>query len=193
VKVNKEFIDCIKHHEGVRYKPYRCSAALWTIGVGHVLYPDQAKLPSTPEGMAARKAYQLKPQDDRTWSKEEVDAILAKDVIRFERGVERLLPIKLSQNEFNSLVSWSFNAGLGALQRSTVRQALLRGDKITAMSVFLDYCKAGGQVVRGLEIRRKDECTLFFMGSEMPEIIRKKIAAPSRAPAKKKTVLVKIK
>ena len=183
----------LKHHEGVRYKPYLCPGKLWTIGVGHVLYPEQAKIPSTPEGMERRKNYPLKPQDNRTWSKEEVDSLLAKDVERFERGVERLLPIKLSQNRFNALVSWSFNAGLGALARSTVRQALLRLDEITAMSVFLDYCKAGGQVVRGLEIRRKDECTLFFMGSEMPEIIRKKIAAQSRAPAKKKTVLVKIK
>lgn len=186
MKVSKKLLETLKHHEGVRYKPYRCSALLWTIGVGHVLYPEQAKYPSTPEGMAARKAFQLKPQDDRTWSKEEVDTILAQDVIRFERGVERLLPIKLSQSEFDAMVSWSFNAGLGALQRSSVRQALLRGDKIAAISVFLEYCKAGGQVVRGLETRRKDEAALFFSDSSMPEIIRQKIAAPSRAPAKKK-------
>lgn len=186
MKASKRCFDMLIHHEGVRFKPYRCPAGLYTIGVGHVLYPEQAKYPSTPEGMAARKAFQLKPQDDRTWSKEEVDTILAQDVIRFERGVERLLPIKLSQSEFDAMVSWSFNAGLGALQRSSVRQALLRGDKISAISVFLEYCKAGGQVVRGLETRRKDEAALFFSDSSMPEIIRQKIAAPSRAPAKKK-------
>jgi lysozyme len=187
VKVSKRLIETLKHHEGVRYRPYRCSALLWTIGVGHVLYPEQAKYPSTPEGMAARKAFQLKPEDNRVWSKEEVDELLAKDVIRFERGVERLLStIKLSQSEFDALVSWSFNAGLGALQKSTVRQALLRGDKTSAMLVFLDYCKAGGEVVGGLETRRKDETVLFFMDSEMPGAVAQKVAAPSRAKPKKK-------
>ncbi len=151
----------LKHHEGVRYKPYQCPAKLWTIGVGHVMYPEQAKIPSTPEGMATRKAYPLKPQDNRRWSEEEVDSILAKDVVRFERGVARYLPIRLSQNEFDALVSFSFNLGLGVLQRSTLRQALLRGDKVMAMQSLLKYNKAGGKVLKGLDIRRKDEAALF--------------------------------
>jgi lysozyme len=171
MKVDKAGFEGIKHHEGIRYKPYRCSALLWTIGVGHVLYHDQAAFPSSPEGMQKRRDYQLKPQDNRTWSKEEVDAILAKDVIRFERGVARLLPIPLSQGEFNCLVSWSFNAGLGALQRSTVRQALLRGDKITAMQTLFKYCKAGGKRVRGLFNRRKDEIRMFYSGQKIPNAI----------------------
>ncbi len=151
----------LKHHEGVRYKPYQCPAKLWTIGVGHVMYPEQAKIPSTPEGMATRKAYPLKPQDNRKWSEEEVDSILAKDVVRFERGVARYLPIRLSQNEFDALVSFSFNLGLGVLQRSTIRQALLRGDKTTAIQSLLKYNKAGGKVLKGLDNRRKDEAALF--------------------------------
>jgi lysozyme len=161
VKASKELIKMLKHHEGVRYKPYQCPAKLWTIGVGHVMYPEQAKIPSTPEGMATRKAYPLKPQDNRRWSEEEVDSILAKDVVRFERGVARYLPIRLSQNEFDALVSFSFNLGLGVLQRSTLRQALLRGDKVMAMQSLLKYNKAGGKVLKGLDIRRKDEAALF--------------------------------
>jgi lysozyme len=125
------------------------------------MYPEQAKIPSTPEGMATRKAYPLKPQDNRRWSEEEVDSILAKDVVRFERGVARYLPIRLSQNEFDALVSFSFNLGLGVLQRSTLRQALLRGDKVMAMQSLLKYNKAGGKVLKGLDIRRKDEAALF--------------------------------
>ncbi len=152
----------LKHHEGVRYKPYQCPAGLWTIGVGHVMYPEQAKIPSSIEGMAKRKAYPLKPEDNRRWSEEEVDSILAKDVVRFERGVERYLPIKLSQNEFDSLVSFSFNLGLGVLQRSTLRQALLRGDKTAAIQSLLKYNKAGGKVLKGLDNRRKDEAALFL-------------------------------
>jgi lysozyme len=161
VKASKELIKMLKHHEGVRYKPYQCPAKLWTIGVGHVMYPEQANIPSTPEGMAARKAYPLKPQDNRRWSEEEVDSILAKDVVRFERGVARYLPIRLSQNEFDALVSFSFNLGLGVLQRSTLRQALLRGDKVMAMQSLLKYNKAGGKVLKGLDNRRKDEAALF--------------------------------
>jgi lysozyme len=161
VKASKELFKMLKHHEGVRYKPYQCPAKLWTIGVGHVMYPEQAKIPSTPEGMATRKAYPLKPQDNRKWSEEEVDSILAKDVVRFERGVARYLPIRLSQNEFDALVSFSFNLGLGVLQRSTIRQALLRGDKTTAIQSLLKYNKAGGKVLKGLDNRRKDEAALF--------------------------------
>lgn len=151
----------LKHHEGVRYKPYQCPANLWTIGVGHVLYDDQARIPSSKEGMAARKSYPLKPQDNRTWSKEEVDTLLAKDVVRFERGVERFIPVQLTQGEFDALVSFSFNLGLGTLQRSTIRQALLRGDKTTAVQSLLKYNKAGGKVLKGLDNRRKDEAALF--------------------------------
>lgn len=152
----------LKHHEGVRYKPYYCPANLLTIGVGHVLYPEQAKIPSTLEGMALRKAFKVKPEDNRTWSKEEVDALLAKDVERFERGVERFVPVKLTQSEFDCLVSFSFNLGLGTLQRSTIRQALLRGDKVTAMQSLRKYNKAGGKVLKGLDNRRKDEEALFW-------------------------------
>ena len=147
----------LKHHEGVRYKPYQCPALLWTIGVGHVLYTEQAKLP-----MGQRKAYPLRPEDNRIWSKEEVDSILAKDVERFERGVERFVPVKLTQSEFDCLVSFSFNLGLGTLQRSTIRQALLRGDKVTAMQSLRKYNKAGGKVLKGLDNRRKDEEALFW-------------------------------
>ncbi len=161
VKASKELIKMLKHHEGVRYKPYQCPAKLWTIGVGSVLYPEQAKIPSSIEGMATRKAYPLKPEDNRRWSEEEVDKLLAKDVARFERGLARYLPIRLSQNEYDAILSFCFNLGLGTFQRSTLRQALLRGDKITAIQSLLKYNKAGGKVLKGLDNRRKDEAALF--------------------------------
>ena len=47
MKLPDATIAMIKHHEGVRYKPYKCPAKLWTIGVGHVLYPEQGKMPIT--------------------------------------------------------------------------------------------------------------------------------------------------
>ena len=156
MKLSPEAIKVICHHEGTRFKPYRCPALLWTIGVGHVLYPDPAKIP-----MDQRGAYPLRPEDSRVFSKEEVDGILRSDLARFERGVAQLLPVVLTQGEFDACVSFSFNVGLGTLQRSTFRQKIIRGDKDAAIESLLQYCKAGGKVLRGLESRRKDEAALF--------------------------------
>ena len=121
MNVSAQATDMIKHHEGVRNKPYRCPARLWTIGVGHVMYPDQGKLP-----IDKRDSVALKPEDDRVYTPEEVDGILRHDLERFERGVERYCPVALTQGEFDALVSFSFNVGLGTLQRSTLRQKLLQ-------------------------------------------------------------------
>ena len=157
MNLSPEAIKVICHHEGIRYKPYRCPAQLWTIGVGHVLYPDQAKIP-----MDQRGAYPLRPEDNRTFSKDEVDGILRNDLQRFERGVGQLIPVALTQGQFDACVSFAFNVGLGTLQRSTFRQKVIRGEKDAAIASLLQYCKAGGKVLRGLENRRKDEAALFM-------------------------------
>ena len=157
MNVSPKAIEMIKHHEGVRFKPYQCPAKLWTIGVGHVLYPDQIKI-LLPE----RGAYALHPEDNRTFTKEEVDGILRRDLDRFERGVENFCPAPLTQGMFDALVSFSFNVGLGTLQRSTLRQKVLRGDKEGAAEELLKYCMAGGKVLKGLQNRRIDERRLFL-------------------------------
>jgi len=146
MQVSERGIQLIKHHEGVRNRPYRCAAGLWTVGVGHLIGDGK----SLPESW------------NRTFSKEEIDGILKRDLKRFELGVHKMLPnVPLRQCEFDSLVSFSFNLGLGCLQRSTVRQALLRGDKKAAMDSLVKYCRAGGKILRGLQIRRLDEKALF--------------------------------
>ena len=157
MNVSSEAIKVIQHHEGIRYKAYQCPAKLWTIGVGHVLYPEQGKLP-----IDQRDGYPLRPEDNRAFSKDEVDAILKSDLQRFERGVSSFCPVALSQGMFDGLVSFSFNVGLGTLQRSTLRQKLLRGDKAGAAEEFLKYCMAGGKVLKGLQNRRIDERALFI-------------------------------
>jgi GH24 family phage-related lysozyme (muramidase) len=157
MKVSSKALKAIKHHEGTRQRPYRCSALLHTIGVGHVLYPAQGKLP-----LDQRMGFLLKPEDDRLWSMEEVDAILAADLQCFERGVERFCPVDLTQGQFDSLVSFSFNVGLGTLQRSTLRQKVLRGDMEGAAEELLKYCMVGGKPLKGLQNRRRDERSLFL-------------------------------
>jgi lysozyme len=161
MQINEAGLKLIKHYEGCKLKPYLCPANLWTIGYGAVLYPEQAKIPSTVEGMAKRKAYPLQAKDNRQWSQKEVDDLLKHDLTRFERGVTMYITVPLRPNEFSALVSFAFNLGNGTLQRSTVRSALLRGDKKAAMESLVKYCRAGGKILRGLQIRRLDEKALF--------------------------------
>ena len=157
MNVSDRAINTIKHHEGVRQKPYRCPARLWTVGVGHVLYPDQGRLK-----IDDRDGFALKPEDNRVFSMEEVDGILKSDLQRFERGVATYCPVELTQGQFDALVSFAFNVGLGTLQRSTLRQKILRGDTDGAAEEFLKYCLAGGKILKGLQNRRKDERAMFL-------------------------------
>ena len=146
MNVSKAGIVLIKHHEGVRSRPYKCPAGLWTVGVGHLI-GDGKLLPDSW---------------NRTFTEVEIDGLLKSDLRRFELGVHKMLPnVPLRQHEFDALVSFCFNLGLGCFQRSTIRQALLRGDKTQAMESLVKYCRAGGKILRGLQIRRLDEKALF--------------------------------
>ena len=156
MKVSDRCKEMIKHHEGVRFKPYRCPARLFTIGVGHVLYSDQGRLP-----LDQRDAFQLKTEDNRTFSKAEVDGLLAFDLQRFETGVARLFHMVLTTGQNDALVSFAFNLGLGGLQRSTLRQKVLRGE-VEAADEFLKFVRGGGKVLPGLVKRRNDERALFL-------------------------------
>ena len=148
----------IKHHEGVRTRPYRCPALLWTIAVGHVIDPNHAKVP-----FEERRNLQIPDGWDRTLTMGEVDAILAQDLGRFERGVARLCPAALGhQGRFDALVSFAFNVGLGSLQRSGLRMKTNRGEFEEAADEFLKWTKAGGRVLPGLVKRRQDERALYM-------------------------------
>jgi lysozyme len=156
VKVSKEAIEGIKKDEGVRTKPYRCPALLWTVGVGHVIDPNHIRVK-----LDERKNIPLPAEWDRVLSMAEVDAILANDLATFERGVLRLCPSGLTQGRFDALVSFSFNVGLGNLQRSTIRMKHNRGDFEGAAESFMAWTKAGGKELPGLVKRRKHERALY--------------------------------
>jgi len=157
LKVSDRCKEMIKHHEGVRYKPYRCPAKLWTIGVGHVLYPNQGRLP-----LDQRDAFPLESNDNRTFSKDEVDGLLAFDLQRFETGITRLFPMVLTIGQNDALTSFAFNLGLGGVQRSTLRQKVIRNEIQEAADEFLKFTRGGGKVLPGLVKRRNDERALFL-------------------------------
>jgi GH24 family phage-related lysozyme (muramidase) len=158
VKVSEAAIRMIKHHEGVRLRPYRCPALLWTVGVGHVIDPSHIGVKYED-----RKSLPIPSGWDRVLSMGEVDALLAQDLAKFERGVARLCPSSVSnQGQFDALVSFAFNVGLGNLQRSSLRMKINRGDLEDAAEEFMKWTKAAGRVLPGLVKRRNDERALFL-------------------------------
>lgn len=165
VKVSEACKEKMIHHEGLRLKPYLCPAKVWTVGVGSVLYQDQIRLPIVrKEGYTGmiRQEYPLRPEHDRQWGKDEVIELFSGDLSVFERGVLRLCPKDLTQGRFDALVSFSFNVGLGNLQRSTIRMKHNRGDFEGAAEGFMAWTKAGGRELPGLVKRRKDERNLYL-------------------------------
>lgn len=156
--ISDKAIEMIKHHEGVRQLPYRCPALLWTVGVGHVIDPNHIKVP-----LEQRKQLAIPEGWDRKLTMEEVNAILQKDLESFVRGVLRQCPnAAANQGHLDALTSFSFNVGLGNLQKSTIRMKYNRGDYGGAAAGFLDWTKAGGKVLPGLVKRRNDERALFL-------------------------------
>jgi lysozyme len=167
MKVSKAGEDLMHFFEGYRNKPYRCSAAIWTVGWGHAMYADQLRLPNVrKEGYTGllRSDYQLKEGDNRVWTKEELVELFKVDINSFERGVLRLSPnLAGHQSKFDAVVSFAYNAGLGNYQRSTIRMKVNRGDWEGAADAFMSWTKAGGKEVAGLVKRRKAEKALFLV------------------------------
>ena len=160
MSLSHKVIEMIRHHEGVRVKPYQCPALIWTVGVGHVIDQSHIKIP-----LAERKALPIPNGWDRTLSMSEVDEILTKDLVSFESGVRRLCPDGLTAGRLGALTSFALNVGLGNLQRSTLRMKHNRGDYEGAAEAFLDWTKAGGKVLKGLVSRRNDERALYLSNS----------------------------
>jgi lysozyme len=150
-------IKMLKHHEGVRYRPYRCPARLWSAGVGRLIDPSHLKVPyerrlelPIPEGW------------DRTLTEAEVDALLQEDLQRFLPGVLRLCSVVSLSNRHLALASFAFNVGLGNLQNSTLRMKHNREDYEGAAEEFKKWTLAGGRELPGLVTRRHDERALYL-------------------------------
>ena len=166
MKTSDVGIHLMHKFEGYRNKPYKCSAKIWTVGWGHAMYSDQLRLPNVRKenytGMI-RDDYQLKPEDNRVWSKEELVEMFKADLASFERAVLRLVPgCAGHQGRFDALVCLAYNIGAGNLQRSTIRMKANRGDWEGAAEAFMAWTRGGGKVLPGLVKRRVAEKTLFL-------------------------------
>lgn len=143
MKISQTGIDLIKDFEGFRSEPYRCSADVPTIGFGSTL---GITMESTPITLA------------------EGEALLKRDLVRFERAVHRLVTVPLTQGQYDALVSFSFNTG--SLSVSTLRRKLMREDYLGAADEFPRWVFAAGRRLAGLVRRRETERVLFLSDME---------------------------
>jgi lysozyme len=167
MKTSEKGIHLMHQFEGYRDKPYKCTAFCWTVGWGHLMYNEQLKLPIVRKdgymGMI-RNEFPLKEEDNRVWSRDELEKIFVADLVSFERGVLRLAPNLVgNQPLFDACVALAFNIGVGGFQRSTLRQRILRNESPeTIADGFMQYVNSGGKVTPGLVRRRKAEVALFL-------------------------------
>lgn len=102
------------------------------------------------------------------WTREQAEEGLRREVATFEKAVDRLITVELNQNQFDALVSFTYNCGAGALEGSTLRKKLNNGDYKGAAKEFKRWKYAGGKVRPGLVDRRAREATLFLTPVEPP-------------------------
>ncbi len=145
---NEAGLRIIRAFEGFAARPYVCPAGVWTIGYGATR--DAAGRPVCRETPPVGRA--------------DADTLLARDVAAAERAVARLLPVPLTDDQYAALVSFTFNLGSGALQRSTLRQKILRGDVDAVPAELAKWVRGGGRVLPGLVRRRAAEAVLFSSG-----------------------------
>jgi lysozyme len=134
----------ITRFEGFSRHIYLCPAGYPTIGYGHVVLEHEKE--RFLDGVDELEALDL----------------LQADLPRFEASVKRLVQVSLTQRQFDALVSFCYNLGGGALQRSTLRQKLNRGEYEEAAEEFGKWVFAGGRKLKGLVIRRAFERALFL-------------------------------
>ena len=129
-----------------RYIAYRCPANVPTIFVGCT--------EGVHDGMIVTEA--------------EGEAMFAREIAKFEAGVASLVKVELNQNQFDALVSFSYNCGLGALKKSRLLKRVNAGDFEGAAHEFANWRMGGGRVLRGLVSRRASEASLFLKPVEAP-------------------------
>lgn len=144
IKVSGRGLKLIKQSEGIFLQAYRCPANVLTIGYGHTAG--------------------VQPGDVIT--AEQADTFLQEDVAESVRAVNRLVTVPLTQNQFDALVSFVFNLGIGNFRTSTLLKKLNAGDYSGAAEEFPRWVRAGGKQLPGLIKRRDAEKTLFLLNDE---------------------------
>ncbi|HFK7184570.1 TPA: lysozyme [Serratia odorifera] len=145
MQISKSGIELIKRFEGLRLKAYQDSVGVWTIGYGWTQPVDGKKVgPSMQIDQAT------------------ADRLLKCGVVQYEQGVNQLVKVKITQGQFDALVSFAYNLGLRSLSTSTLLKKLNAGDKAGAADEFGRWVNAGGVELKGLVRRRAAERESFL-------------------------------
>ena len=148
MNISKTGIQLVKDFEGLRLNAYKCSAGVATIGYGSTYYPDKSNV----------------KMGDVLRDKEEAEILLINTLEDYDIYVSKYTrSVKLTQYQFDALVSFAFNVGLGNLSKSTLLKMVLANpndDKIALE--FLKWNRGGGVVLKGLTKRRQKEAELYF-------------------------------
>jgi lysozyme len=146
-KVSSKGLDIIKKYEGFSSKPYLCPSKVITIGYGSTYYEDGSKVKLTDSPITQERATEL------------LEALL----VSFERAVDSYCTDSINQNQFDSLVSFAYNCGVGNLKSSTLlRKVNVNPNNPTIKDEFLKWTKGGGKTLSGLVRRRTEEAQLYF-------------------------------
>lgn len=146
--VTDEGLALIKRFEGFSATPYLCPAGWWTIGWGAVRGPDGQ--PVTADTPAV--------------TEDQAESMLCRDVGHAERAVLRLIEVQLADEQFDALVSFTYNLGAGALQRSTLRCRVNRDEHEDVPAEFRKWIWANGRRLPGLVHRRATEAESYRKG-----------------------------
>jgi lysozyme len=145
MQISNNGISLIKKFEGCRLAAYQDSVGVWTIGYGWTQPVDGRKI---IPGMVIAQVT--------------AERLLKCGVVQYEQSVNQLVKAKISQGQFDALVSFAYNLGLRSLSTSTLLRKLNAGDKQGAANEFLKWTNAGGKQLDGLVKRRAAERELFL-------------------------------
>jgi lysozyme len=137
----------IKSFEGFRGTPYKCPAGIPTIGYGATFYPNGKKVTMT----------------DAAITEEQATDLLAHMLVSFEKYVDSYCIDTITQNQFDALVSFTYNLGPANLKASTLLKKVNTNPNDESIKLeFLKWVKAGGKTLKGLVRRREAEANLYF-------------------------------
>ena len=154
MQMSENGLALLQQWEGFKLQVYKDSAGFPTIGVGHLITKaEQASGTILINGAAVQYAGGLTDQ-------QALD-LLAQDVQPAEQAVNAGVTVALNQNQFDALVSFTFNVGVGAFQSSTLLKLLNQQQYDDVPAQLLRWTRAGGQVVQGLVNRRDNEIKLW--------------------------------
>jgi lysozyme len=148
MNISKTGIQLVKDFEGLRLNAYKCSAGVPTIGYGSTFYPDKSNV----------------KMGDVLRDKNEAEILLINTLEDYDIYVSKYTKsVKLTQHQFDALVCFAYNVGLGNLSKSTLlKKVLSNPNDPTIPSEFAKWNRGGGVVLQGLVKRRKKEGELYF-------------------------------